>query len=486
MNYLSLDVGTTCCKCQLFSERGEILEYIAREYALKEADGFSCVDLSAIRENVFLMISAVARRHAVHSICISTFGETFVALDKNDEVLFDPMLYTDRRGEEQAEEISSLFGRENVFRVTGTMPHAMYSASKLLWVKENRPDLYARIDKVMLMCDYLGYLLTGKRAIDHSLAARTGIFDITRMRFSEEMCARLGIPPAWFSSPHRAGHVVGKVINGALPLHDCTLVLGSHDQVCTALGAGIIEEGHAVDGMGTVECITAVYRGAKDSAAMGEQGYTCIPYAVEGLYCSYIVNYSSGSIVNWFKNELLHGYTGGEKDVFSYLERGMGDLPSGLYVLPYFSGAMIPYQDSAAKGAIVGLTTGTTDSRIYRAIMEGLSMEMRLETSLAEEYGIKIREAVATGGGANSAKWMQIKADIQMIPYRTLRSSEGGLCGCAMLQAVAMGGAKDLAHAAGIFVQYRDEYLPDAAKHAAYAGQYEKYKKLYKALKEFY
>ena len=113
-------------------------------------------------------------------------------------------------------------------------------------------------------------------------------------------------------------------------------------------------------------------------------------------------------------------------------------------------------------------------------------MEMRLNAEAVKKFGIRIRSAVATGGGANSAKWLQIKADIQNIPFRTLRSSEGGLCGCAMLQAAAAGAAKDLAEAANIFVQYAGEYLPDKAAHAAYGEQYRRYKKIYRTVKEFY
>ena len=485
MNYLSIDVGTTACKCQLFSEDGDILDYITKEYSLKYIDGFACADITAIRENVLSMIKAVACKHKIDSICISTFGETFVALDKEDNILFDPMLYLmDKRGEEQAKQISAMLGNEYVFRTTGTVPHTMYSVSKLLWVKENKPNIYQKIDKVLLICDYLGYVLTGKRVIDYSLAARAGVIDIRELRFSHEMCHKLGIKEEWFSVPYRAGHIVGKVVNRELALEDCTLVLGAHDQVCTALGAGIIEENRAVDGMGTVECITAVYRGPKEDVRMGEQGYTCIPYAVDGLYCTYIVNYSSGLLINWFKNDILHSYKGEADNVFSYLEKGMKNEPTGIYVLPYFAGAMIPYQDVNAKGAIIGLTASTTDSQIYQAIMEGLSMEMCFESSITEKYGICVRSAVATGGGANSKKWLQLKADIQGIPYATLRSSEGGLCGCAVLQAVA--GGKTFRDAVKIFVKIKDKFSPNRDRAALYAPFYGKYKDLYKSVKEFY
>lgn len=483
MNYLSIDVGTTACKCQLFSDGGEIKEYIAKEYSLKGEDGFLCVDVAAIKDNVFTMITSVASRYKINSVCISTFGETFIALDKHDNVLFAPMLYTDRRGEEQAREMSEKLGDGYMFTVTGVTSSAMYSAAKILWIKQNRPDVYEKIDKIFLMCDYLGYLLTGKRVIDYSLAARTGVFDIENLRFSDELCGKLGIDTALFSAPKRAGTVVGDVNNLELGLHNCKLVLGSHDQVCTALGAGIVKAHQAVDGMGTVECITTVFEGAKNCAKMGEQGYCCVPYAIEGLYCSYIVNYASGSIVNWFRNNILHNYKDNEKNVFAYLEKGMRDTPTDLFVLPYFTGSMIPFQDINAKGAIIGLTTSTTDCQIYQAIMEGLSMEMKFETELAVDYGITVTSAVATGGGANSDKWLQIKADVQNIPYTTLRSSEGGLCGCAVLQAVAMDG-KTYDEAVKIFVQTHTTFVPRA--HMRYADKYEKYKNLYKSIKEFF
>lgn len=483
MNYLSIDVGTTACKCQLFSEDGKIKEYIAKEYSLTESEGFMCVDIFAIKENVFSMIKSINDKHKIDSICISTFGETFVALDKDDNVLFAPMLYTDKRGEEQAKQLSELFGNEYVFNTTGTVPHAMYSISKLLWVKQNRSEIYEKIDKVFLICDYIGYLLTGERVIDYSLAARTGVFDITQYSFSKGMCAKLGIDAELFSTPKRAGTVVGEVNNPELGLKDCKLVLGSHDQICTALGAGIIEKNKAVDGMGTVECITAVFEDTKKNVKMGKQGYTCVPYAIDGLYCLLIVTYSSGSVVNWFRKRILHDYKGEEASVFTYLEKGMTDEPTSLYVLPYFAGSMIPYQDINAKGAIIGLTTFTTDSEIYQSIMESLSMEMKFETELAQNYGITINSAVATGGGANSEKWLQIKSDIQGIPYSTLRSSEGGLCGCAVLQAVAVGG-KTYEQAVETFVQTDKKFTPkDTDK---YADKYSKYTKLYKSIKEFF
>lgn len=152
--------------------------------------------------------------------------------------------------------------------------------------------------------------------------------------------------------------------------------------------------------MGTVECITTVFSKKPSDCTMGEQGYPCVPYAVKGLYCTYMFNYSNGSLVSWFKDELLHGYRGNEENFFSYIEKDMKRAPTGILTLPYFGGAATPYQNIHAKGAILNLTLRATDRDVYRSVMEGTAMEMRLNLETASAYGIKVTGATATGGGA--------------------------------------------------------------------------------------
>lgn len=482
MNYLSIDVGTTACKCQLFSETGDILAYLFCEYDFRHADGFHYVDVHAIEANLRSMIAEISGQFKIDSISVSSLGEAFVVLDEQDNVIFYPMLYTDPRGEDEAREICERIGAEQAFHITGVVPHSMYSLSKLLWIKKHHPEVYARTSKVLLICDYIGYLLTGKRMIDHALASRTGVFDVERLQFSDLMLDAFDIPKSWFSTPVKAGSIVGNVKKewGV----EAVLVMGSHDQVCAALGAGLLRAGDAVDGLGTVECITALFAQKPESVEMGKQGYPCLPYPVGGLYCTYIVNYSCGSTVNWLRKSIMHGYKGDQADFFTYIEKDMADGPTGILMLPYLGGANTPYQDLNAKGAFLNLTTDTRDCDLYKSVMEGTAFEMRLNACNIRAYGITVGHTVATGGGANSAKWMQIKADIQNIPIRTLRSSEGGLCGCAMLQAVAMGSAADLYGAADVFVRYEREFVPDAAMHAAYEPYYEKYQKIYPMIKE--
>ena len=180
----------------------------------------------------------------------------------------------------------------------------------------------------------------------------------------------------------------------------------------------------------------------------------------------------------------MHNYNGEEKDFFTYIEKDMTDEPTGILALPYLGGASTPYQNINAKGAFIGLTVQTTDTELYKSVLEGTAMEMRFNGETVLPFNIRISNAVATGGGASSEKWVQLKSDIQNIPIKVLRSSEGGLCGCAMLQAVAMGACRDLFEARDVFVQYKNEFLPKNSKR--YNEQYEKYKKLYPAVRELF
>ena len=231
MLMLTLDIGSTCLKAQVFDEKGNILFYRAAECALAEFDGTQTADINAITETVALLTREAAKVGEICSVAISSFGESFVALDENDSILYAPMLYTDKRGEREAEILSEMFDKDKLFSVTGTLPAAMYSISKLLWLKNNRSEIFRRTKKIMLICDYIGYLLTGKRAIDYGLATRTGCFDIRNKVFSQEILNNLEMDVSLFSEPMPTGSIVGEVTPEAEKRFGlaagCKLILGS-------------------------------------------------------------------------------------------------------------------------------------------------------------------------------------------------------------------------------------------------------------------
>ncbi len=486
MKYLSIDVGTTCCKCQLWSDGGEVIFHDGCEVALKETQDGQYVDIENIVVLIKELIKSASSYGKIDSIAFSSLGESFVLLDKDDNILTLPMLYTDVRGEEQAKRVKEKFGSDVIFKKTGVCPHPMYSIYKLLWIKENLPDVYACADKLLLVGEYVGYLLTGERVIDYGLAARTGIFDVRNKVFCADLLDELGVSLDLFSKPMKTGNVVAKVsekVANELNLNpDCRLVLGSHDQICATVGAGVINDGEAGDGMGTVECITSVFSKIPDSAEMGEMGYPIVPFFDK--YCTYILNFSSGSLVEWYKKKIMHGYSGDKKNFFAYIEEDIEKRTTDLLMLPYFMGCATPYQDSAIKGAILNLDLNTSDADIFKAILEATSLEMRLNMKVIKRHGINVKNFVATGGGARSDGWLKIKSSVAGRKIKRIISSEGGLCGLAIMQAVAMGSCETYADAVKKFVKYDKEFVPDESKKDYYDKKFAKYEKLYHALKE--
>lgn len=488
MNYLCIDIGTTCSKAQVFDEKGNILFYQAKECQLKVLDGEKVADVVEIKNVVFELIKSATKEFEINSIAFSSFGESFVLLDKDDEILTYPMLYTDSRGEEQAKKITRYIPLRKIFKITGVMPHSMYSIYKLLYIKENMPEKFAKADKLLLICDYFGYVLTGKRIIDYSLAARSGVFNVSKREFDKTLLSKIGVDVGLFSTPKPTGFVVGDIkddICKELGLSEsCKLVLGSHDQICATIGAGVVEAKEAADGMGTVECITTVFDEPPKNMRFGKYGYPVVPF-LDHLYCTYILNLTSNSIMNWYRNDLLHNYSENNLSQFEYLEAKC-DKPTDVLVLPYFSGSSTPFQDMSAKGSFVNVTLDTTDGDIYRAIMESTSYEMKYNLEIVKDFGINVDRLVATGGGANSKLWVKIKSDIFSLPIKILRSSEGGLCGLAVISSVAMGQFDSYKKAVEVFVEYKKEFTPTDDFNDIYKSKYEKYKKLYSKLKELF
>lgn len=481
MNYLGLDVGTTRIKCGVFDDDGNLIYNGGVDYG-----GISeHIDIYELKEQVFKLLKKAYNVCPFCALAVSSLGESFVLTDKDDNVLFLPMLYTDERGEEQADKLSEY--SEKIFNISGVYPQSMYSAYKLLWIKENKPETYKKADKALLINQYVNYLLTDKNAIDYSQSARTGVFDIRKKEFSEELCELFGIDKRLFGTPVESGTVIGKVtepVKEKLNFKaDVYVVAGGHDQVCAAIGSGVTESGYASDGMGTVECITAIYDKPSDIKQMGKEGYPNVPF-FKDKYCSYLLNYSCGSLTRWWLEQVYgkDGIVNGQ--AFKDAESEFTEEPTGILVLPYFAGAANPYQDVNAKGGIINLSLTDGKGRIYQGVLEGLCYEMKLNLERVKEYGIKPEKIICTGGGSASDKWLQIKADILNLPVYPLRIKEAGITGAAILAKSGINkvNVKEIAEK---FVKLGKPFYPDQEQADAYAKIYCKYKKLYNATKEF-
>lgn len=497
MKIAGLDIGTTGCKCTVFDEQGNCLGKSYRDYPIKRKVGGHEIDITVVMDGVYACIREMAKQYPdIAGIGITSFGETFVCTDEEGNPLYPAMLYTDPRGACQCKKLTEKMGAKEIAKITGLRPHEMYSISKLMWLKEEKPEIYARTKHIFLMEDYVIYHLTGETKIDYSLATRTMAFDIEKLAWSEEIFEAAGIDFSLMAEPVPAGTVVGTVTEKTIEktgLGEKVRVISvGHDQVAAAVGAGAFDSSIAVDGAGTVECLTPIYDGIPDIEPMYRGYFSVVPYVIPGKYVAYAFSYTGGALLQWCINTLAKKEKEIAKErqitINKYLEQEyaclVGDEPlKNLLVLPHFAGAATPYMDTGSKGVILGLTTDTSVSEIYRACMEGVVYEMYLNMQALKASGIKFKKLHATGGGAHSEVWMQMKADVLNLPIIALKTVDAGTVGCAMLTGMAIHLFDDLEDAASKMVEETVTYEPRRKVHEKYMKNYERYRRIYEAVR---
>ena len=496
MKIAGLDIGTTGCKCTVFDENGKYLGKAYRDYPARRKVTGHEIDVSTIMDAVLEAVGEMAGQYPdIGGIGITSFGETFVMTDAAGAPLHNAMLYTDPRGAEEVRALSEKLGEMHIAEITGLRPHSMYSLPNLMWNNAPPPEIYAQAKHIFLMEDYVVYHLTGAAQIDYSLATRTMAFDIEKLCWSEEMFGAAGIDVNLMSRPVPTGTPAGTLTPAAaeavgLP-ETVNVVSVSHDQVAAAVGAGAFDGSVAVDGAGTTECLTPIYDAMPDIDEMTKGYYSVVPYVIPGKYVAYAFTYTGGALIDW----CVGNFAKAEKKIAA--ERGVsvnelleaayqrerGDTPSGLLVLPHFAGAATPYMDIGSRGAVVGLSTDTGVAELYRGCMEGVVYEMVLNARAMKDSGIRFTRLHATGGGARSAVWTQMKADMLNLPIVALRTSDAGTVGCAMLTGVAVGAFRDLKDAAEHMVEQVHTYYPRPEMHAQYMRIYDRYERLYDAVR---
>lgn len=497
MKIAGLDIGTTGCKCTVFDEHGKYLDKAYRDYPVKRVVEGHEIDVSVVMDSVYASVREMAEKYPdIAGIGVTSFGETFVCVDGAGKPLHPAMLYTDPRGREECRELIEKLGEKRIAEITGLRPHEMYSISKIMWIRKYRPEVYTSARRIFLMEDYVVYHLTGKAQIDYSLASRTMAFDIRKLCWSREIFEAAEINMDLMAEPVPTGRIAGTISPEAVKKtglnRDTKVVSVSHDQVAAAVGAGVFDGSAAVDGAGTVECLTPVYDGMPDMDVMYQGYFSVVPYVIPGKYVAYAFSYTGGALIQWCAETLAKKEMELAKkqgiSVNEYLEKAYAaqkeeETPSGLLVLPHFAGAATPYMDTGSRGAVLGLTTATTAADIYRGCMEGVAYEMYLNMQALQGSGIRFQKLHATGGGAHSAQWMQMKADMLNLPIVALKTVDAGTVGSAMLTGIAIGLFRDLQDAAAHMVEKIRTYEPRSEMHEKYMNLYENYKRVYQAVR---
>ncbi|MCE5216436.1 hypothetical protein LLH03_05305 [bacterium] len=496
MSLIGMDIGSTNCKAILFDAEGQQLATASREYA-EVYPGPAMIELrpddvwSAICE-VLRKVSGAAGGDPVQAVSFSALGEAFTPVGKSGEFLYNTIVSPDNRAVDEANSWHDTLGAERMFEITGMPLHPSFSLNKIMWLREHRPDVHKQTWKYLLWPDIIFYKLGLQPRLDWSLAGRTMCFDVVNKCWAEEVLEVAGISSDMLADPIRPGSVVGEIsaeasVETGLP-KGCLVVAGGHDQPMNALGAGIIREGMAVDGHGTVECITVAFEKPVLTADMLARNYCCYPHVCGDLYASLAFNYSAGSLLRWYRDQFAKAeVTQAEaenRDVYDLLLNDLPEGPSGLFFIPYFAGSGTPYMDPLSKGVIAGLTIGCTQKTFIKGLLEGVCYELALNLQGLEDAGVHVDRLRCTGGGSKSPYWTQLKADITGKECVTLNVSESGCQAAAMLAGVQAGVYSSVPDAVEALVKEKDAYEPRAAEHERYQEQFAIYRELWPSVAE--
>ncbi len=495
MSYLGLDIGTSGCKAVIFEQDGTVLSSSFREYLLKAPHpGWSELDSGEVIDHCFRVIGDAVKDSAgspVKAISISSQGEAFTPVGKDGEILANAMVSSDNRAEKSVNDFCDLFGREKLYQITGHTASPIFTLFKLIWLKENCPDIWSRSITFFCFEELIHLKLGIEPAISWPLAGRTMMFDIKKHSWSREILNEMDLSEKKLARPLQSGAVVGIIpdeIAAGLGLESgIKVVAGGHDQTVGALGAGIVEPGSAMYATGTVDCFCPALSEFRQSEELYSGNLCCYDFPLPDTYTTVAYSLTGGNILKWFRDEfgqkeIAEAEKSG-KDPYSILVDHLPEKPTGLLVLPYFTPSGTPYFDTTTRGAVTGLRLSTTRYEFMKSLLEGVAYEMRLNLEIMEGSGMEINEFVATGGGAKSVKWTQLKSDVLNKPISVTGIEETGCFGAAMLACSADTGEviSKLVNPPGerkIIVE------PNRKNVEFYNEQFEKYKKLYSYLSD--
>ena len=421
--YIGIDIGTSGCKAVLFDENGHQQSLAYREYdIISTYEGWAELDSEEVINKCFEVIRETASHvieDSVTGVGISCQGEAFTLIDKEGKGLCNAFVSSDIRARKYVGTWPEKFGADKLYRITGHTPHPMFSLFKLLWIRENMPQIWEKTYRILCFEDLLQYRLgITDPSMGWSLAGRTMLFDVVNHCWNKEIINSMNIQENQLSRPLPSGTIAGyvnKEIGKSLNLNGNTfIVTGGHDQPCSALGAGAIKSGIAVYASGTVDCITSAFIKPVFSTELQKSNLCTYDHAAPGMYATLAFSLTGGNILRWFRNEFgkaeIEEALRIKSNPYELLLRQMPESPTKLLVLPYFTPTGTPYFDTKIKGAILGLDLSTTREEIMKALLEGVVFEMRLNLEILEQAGYKIDELIVIGGGAKSKVWNQFKS----------------------------------------------------------------------------
>ena len=485
--YIGIDLGTSACKFLLMDEAGEIVNVVSREYPLEfPQPGWSQQNPEdwkrAMMEGVPELIAGI---DASQIAGIGSGGQMhgLVVLDKDDNVIRPAILWNDGRTAAQVDYLNNDIGREKLSSLTANIAFAGFTAPKILWMKENEPENFAKIDKIMLPKDYINYVLTGVHACDYSDASGILLLDVKNKCWSSEMLEICGVSekqmPRLFESYDCIGTVkpeIAKVLG--LP-EGVKVAAGAGDNAAAAVGTGVVGEGGCNISLGTSG---TVFISSKSFGVDANNALHAFAHADGGYHLMGVV-LSAASCNKWFMDDILQTKDyAGEQAIIDESKLGRNNV----FYLPYLMGERSPINDTDARAMFIGMSMDTTRADLTLAVLEGVAFAIRDSVEVARSLGIDIPSSKICGGGAKSPLWKKIMANVLGVKLEIPACEQGPGMGGAMLAMVACGAYESVQAACDAIVKTDSVLEPDAELTARYEEQYKKFETIYPAVKAIF
>lgn len=482
MMYIGIDLGTSAVKLLLMQADGRIVNIVSKEYPLSfPKPGWSEQNPSdwweACTEGIRELTDGVDKSQ-VAGISFGGQMHGLVALDDRDEVIRPAILWNDGRTAEETAYLNETIGKEKLSQYTANIAFAGFTAPKLMWMKKQEPELFARIAKIMLPKDYIAYKLTGVHSTDVSDASGMLLMDVKNKCWSKEMLDICGIKETQLAHIYESYETVGTLLPEAaqaLELPQSVIVAaGAGDNAAAAVGTGTVGNGSCNISLGTSG---TVFIASEKFAADSHNALHAFAHA-DGHYHLMGCMLSAASCNKWWMEDIL-----GTKD-FAAQQKDITKLGENhVYFLPYLMGERSPHNDPQARGTFIGMTMDTTRADMTQAVLEGVAFALRDSFEVAKLLGIQISRTKICGGGAKSPLWKKMIANILNIRVDTLANEEGPALGGAMLAAVANGEYGSVAEAADAIVKVTGTEEPDAELAERYEKRYQTFRRIYPQVK---
>jgi len=482
MLYIGVDLGTSAVKLLLMDEKGKIHKVVSKEYPLEfPHPGWSQQKAEDWYEQTLVGLKELLEGIDKDQVAGIGFGgqmHGLVILDENDQVIRPAILWNDGRTTKETDYLNDVIGKDTLSKYTANIAFAGFTAPKILWVKENEPENFARIKKIMLPKDYLAYKMSGTFCSDYSDASGMLLMDVKNKCWSKEMVEICGITEEQLPTLYESYDVVGQIkpeIAKELGLEKpVKVVAGAGDNAAAAVGTGTVGEGKCNISLGTSGTI---FISSKNFGVDEFNALHSFAHA-DGYYHLMGCMLSAASCNKWWMEDILQ-----TKD-YAKEQEGICELGENkVFYLPYLMGERSPHNDPKARATFIGMTMDTTREEMTQAVLEGVIFGLRDSLEVAKNLGIQIDRTKICGGGAKSALWKKMLANIMNLKVDVIESEEGPGYGGAILAAVGCGEYSSVEEAAEKLVKVVDTVEPDPGLVAKYEERYQKFKEIYPTLK---